>query len=137
MKVFILTSLVFLISLGGCSSSEKKPNLLEERAGYKIDSIPIAGIGQSGSVQLVPTRVPEKVVVAWLHEHDMPSKAYFWGSWLSIVVEDERWEMVKVDVPSADKKTQRTPEKPKSKSRPKPKAQMGAGKSSQRETNGT
>lgn len=114
MKVFTLISLVFLSSLiNGCVSHPSK-SLLEERAGYGFTAPPM-GLGGSGNVKYVPTRVPEQVVVTWLHAKELPSKDYFWGSWLSIVVAPEAWEMKKVSVPKAEKKmTKRTPERPQS-----------------------
>lgn len=112
MKVFTLILLVFLSSIFfGCASTPNK-SLLEERAGYRFAS-PQISLGGSGNVKYVPTRVPEQVVVAWLHAKELPSKDYFWGSWLSIVVAPEAWEMKKISVPKTEKKTtKRTPERP-------------------------
>lgn len=119
MKAFILILLAFSTSFFlGCSSQPTK-NLLEERAGYGFKAPSLANIGKSGDVRFVPTRIPEKVVIAYLHDHELPSKDYFWGSWISIVVEPESWEMRKVEVPKADKSMKRTLEKPKTK-RPNP-----------------
>jgi len=97
--------------------------VLEERAGYDLKGPPLSNLGASGGVKYVPTRVPEKVVVGWLFPHDMPSKVYFWGSWLSIVVEEESWAMTKVEVPKTDKKAKRTMERPKASSTKKSKPQ--------------
>lgn len=119
MRAFTLISLAFSISLCACSSTRTK-TVLEERAGYDVKGPPLTSLGGSGGVKYVPTRIPEKVVVGWLFPHDMPSKVYFWGSWLSIVVEDESWAMMKVDVPKTDKKAKRTQDRPRS---PAPKKQ--------------
>ncbi len=113
MKVFTLISLVFLSSLiNGCASTNQK-SLLEERAGYGFTAPPMNMSGQGG-VKYVPTRMPEQVVVAWLHAKELPSKDYFWGSWLSIVVAPEAWEMKKVPIPktSIPKTKPRTQDKP-------------------------
>ncbi|MGE0633636.1 MAG: hypothetical protein AB7O96_14580 [Pseudobdellovibrionaceae bacterium] len=112
MKEFTLISLACLSSLFlGCASQNTK-SLLEERAGYNFAPPPI-GMKGSGGVEYVPTRVPEQVIVAWLHAKELPSKDYFWGSWLSIVVAPETWEMKKVSVPKNEKKQmKRTPERP-------------------------
>ncbi len=121
MKVFTLISLVFLSSLFvGCASTNQK-SLLEERAGYGVTA-PNVNLAGSGAVKYVPTRVPETVIVPWLHAKELPSKDYFWGAWLSVVVKPETWEMKKVEVPKDEKKkaTKRTPEKPAA-SRPKAK----------------
>ncbi len=113
MKVFTLISLVFLSSLiNGCASTNQK-SLLEERAGYGFTA-PSMSESEHGGVKYVPTRAPEQVVVAWLHAKELPSKDYFWGSWLSIVVAPEAWEMKKVTLPkkSGLKTKPRTQEKP-------------------------
>ena len=97
MKASILISLAFLINcISGCSSAPTK-TILEERAGYGVNTFP-QGLEEVGDVQYVPTRIPEKVVVAWLHAHELPSKDYFWGSWISVLVAPENWVMKKVAV---------------------------------------
>jgi hypothetical protein len=118
MQTFTLISLAFLSSfILGCASSETK-SVLEERAGYGFNT-PGMNMNGSGGVKYVPSRVPEQVVVAWLHGKDLPSKDYFWGSWLSLIVEQETWEMKKVDVPKSEKKQiKRTQDRPIN-SRPK------------------
>lgn len=113
MKAFTLISVAFLSSLFvGCASTGQK-SLLEERAGYGTKS-PNVNLTGSGSVKYVPTRMPEKVIIPWLHAKELPSKDYFWGAWLSVVVMPESWEMKKVDVPMAETKkvTKRTLDKP-------------------------
>lgn len=118
MKGFILILLSFSISFSiscfmGCSSAPTK-NLLEERAGYGVNLPSIDSLGTKGGVRYVPTRVSERVIVAWLHAKELPSKDYFWGSWLSIVVAPESWEMKKVPIPetSGPKARPRTQDKP-------------------------
>lgn len=108
-RILLSCSISFLV---GCSSTPTKTTL-EERAGYGVNAPPLGSIGSSGGVRYVPTRVPEKVIVAWLHAHELPSKDFFWGSWLSVVVAPESWEMRKVDVPKDDKsKIKRTEDRP-------------------------
>ena len=123
MKAFTLISLAFSISLCACSSAPTR-TVLEERAGYDMKEPPLSSLGNSGGAKYVPTRIPEKVIVGWLFPHDMPSKVYFWGSWLSIVVEDESWAMMKVEVPKADKKEKRTTDRPKTSPPKKQKTQI-------------
>ena len=102
MKASTLISLVFSISLVcGCSSAPTK-SLLEERAGYGFNAPGMQGMTMDG-VRYAPTRVPEKVIVAWLHAKELPSKDYFWGSWISVVVAPEGWEMVKVETSKGEK----------------------------------
>lgn len=122
MRAFTLISLAFLSSLiVGCASTGEK-SLLEERAGYGGTSPPNVNLSGSGSVKYVPTRIPETVIVPWLHGKELPSKDYFWGSWLSVRVKPETWEMKKVEVPNTKQKSaKRTQEKPMLPSPPKAK----------------
>lgn len=111
MKAFTIICLVSWISvISGCASSPSK-SLLEERAGYGIN-VPPLSIGGPGDVQYVPMRIPERVIVAWLHAHELPSKDYFWGSWVSILVAPESWEMKKVDLPQNSDEKLRTQPRP-------------------------
>lgn len=114
MKVFTLTLLAFLSSfVVGCASTSQK-SLLEERAGYGFAPPTNVNLAGSGSVKYVPTRVPEKVIVPWLHAKELPSKDYFWGSWLSVVVAHETWEMKASEVPKTTRsKAKRTQDKPR------------------------
>ena len=123
MKEFIHILLAFSISGLTACSSEPTKNLLQERAGYGVKTPPM-GLNGSGSVSYVPTRIPERVAVAWLHAHELPSKDYFWGSWISVVVAPESWEMTKVAAPKTNKqKIPRTEARPASvPARPKAKA---------------
>lgn len=112
MKAFTLTSLVFLSSvIFGCATGGK--SILEERAGYDFTSPPMS-VGAGGGIKYVPSRVPEKVIVAWLHAKELPSGDYFWGSWLSIVVAPESWELKKVEVPkgAGKRSAPKSPDKP-------------------------
>jgi hypothetical protein len=111
MKIFIhilaALSSSFLIS---CASTTK--SVLEERAGYN-NPMPQLQMSNQKGARLIPKRVPEKVIVAWLHPHELPSKDYFWGSWISIVVVQESWEMVKTDLvnPPSDVNKKSVPSK--------------------------
>ncbi len=118
MKAFTLISLAFLSSLIiGCASTGQK-SLLEERAGYGAPVPPNVNLSGSGSVKYVPTRIPEKVIVPWLHAKELPSKDYFWGAWLSVIVTPEVWEMKAVEISKGTKGTAPlTPNKPRPGSR--------------------
>lgn len=114
MKAYTLISLAFLSSIFvGCASTHKK-SLLEERAGYGFNP-PNVSLSGNGSVKYVPTRVPERVITPWLHAKELPSKDYFWGAWLSVVVMPEAWEMKKIEVAKTEKvkTTKRTQDRPK------------------------
>lgn len=120
MKASILILLACLSSLVmGCASTQSK-SLLEERAGYDVKP-PSMKLSGSGSVKYVPTRVPEQVIVPWLHAKELPSKDYFWGAWISVVVTPETWEMKPVDVPKTTKSgAKKIPPKPRQKPKSSP-----------------
>jgi hypothetical protein len=110
MKVFIHILAVLGSSiLVSCATTSK--SVLEERAGYN-NPMPQLQMSNQKGTRLIPKRVPEKVIVAWLHPRELPSKDYFWGSWISIVVAQESWEMVKSDtanpIPDVNKKSSLT-----------------------------
>ena len=108
--VSTVISLALLISfVTGCSSSQK--NYLEERAGYDLRTPPMLLPNEKNGkpVAYMPTRVPKRVVLAWLHGHELPSHDYFQGAWLSLLVNGETWEMKPIEIPKETKKV-----KPKS-----------------------
>lgn len=41
----------------------------------------------------VPVRTTPKTAQVWIFPHETPSKEYFWGGWISVVVEGDRWEI--------------------------------------------
>ena len=104
-QVSTVIFLALLISfIAGCSSTSR--NYLEEYAGYDIRTPPMLLPNEKNGkpVAYMPTRVPKRVVLAWLHGHELPSGDYFQGSWLSILVHNERWEMKPVEIPPKETK---------------------------------
>ena len=43
----------------------------------------------------VPVRTRPKVSAVWIHPHEMASRDYFWGGWMSVVVESDQWILTK------------------------------------------
>lgn len=43
----------------------------------------------------VPVRTRPKVASVWIHPHETASRDYFWGGWMSLVVEGDRWLLTK------------------------------------------
>jgi len=41
----------------------------------------------------VPVRTTPKIAHVWIFPHETPAKEYFWGGWISIVVEGDKWEV--------------------------------------------
>ncbi len=43
----------------------------------------------------VPVRSRPKVAAIWIHPHETASHDYFWGGWMSVVVESDQWVLSK------------------------------------------
>jgi hypothetical protein len=82
--------------------------MLDERAAYESDSEPhrvsIEERGIDGFKHSpVPTRSRARVAAVYAHPHEMPNHDYFWGSWLSLVVEEDHWVVSKPElIPKAE-----------------------------------
>jgi hypothetical protein len=111
MKVFIRTSLVLAISafVAGCGSLNRAESsrMLDARAAYGTEGAGSDLSFKEGGVEgfrshPVPTRSRAKVAAIYAHPHEMPSRDYFWGGWISVVVEQDQWVMSKPQlVPNA------------------------------------
>lgn len=109
MKVSIRTSLVLLSSFGlvGCGSLNRAESqrMLDARAGYGevTSSLSLKEGGVEGfRNHPTPTRNRARVAAIYAHPHEMPSRDYFWGGWISVVVEQDQWVMSKPElVPKA------------------------------------
>lgn len=104
-QAYIVILLALLTSnIIGCSTNPK--NYLEERAAYDLRTPPMLLPNEKNGkpIAYMPVRVPKRVVLAWLHGHEMPSKDYFQGAWISLVVNDESWEMKPIELPKASTK---------------------------------
>jgi hypothetical protein len=70
--------------------------MLDERAGYAIGDLPVdaslKGEGVDGFRNApVPVRSRPRVAAIWIHPHETASHDYFWGGWMSVVVEKDQW----------------------------------------------
>lgn len=108
MKASIRTSAAWLtsllsITLPGCAMNRADSlRMLDRRADY--DSPTSAGRlslkegdGNNGLPGKIPVRSQPKVAEVWIHAHEMASHDYFWGGWMSVVVEPDQWEMKRQD----------------------------------------
>jgi hypothetical protein len=112
MKVFIRTSLALAISalVTGCGSLNRAESsrMLDARSGYGGEGAAASLSFKEGGVEgfrnhPTPTRSRAKVAAIYAHPHEMPSRDYFWGGWISVVVEQDQWVMSKPElVPKAN-----------------------------------
>jgi hypothetical protein len=111
----ILAVLVSSLLLQACGSMNRADSnrMLDQRADY--GSNPGARFENStGNVSLkeggidgfrnspVPVRTRPKVAAIWIHPHETATRDYFWGGWISVVVEQDQWILSKPElVPKA------------------------------------
>ena len=102
MGTIIRSLTVCLISIGATSCIHRADSLrmLEVRADYDGKDKDEASSLKLGDNQVlkdaeggVPVRTMPKTAHVWIFPHETPSKEYFWGGWISVVVEGDRWEV--------------------------------------------
>ena len=118
MKRSLLICSISLI-FSGCIHRADSLQMLEERANYagkdreQAESLrlgsgqALAEVGANG-----PLRTAPKVARIWIFPHETPTKEYFWGGWISVVVESDKWNV--------DRPVEAEPEKSS-----EPKSRMG------------
>ena len=88
-----------LLLLSACMNRAQSFRMLDKRAEYEdMDdskaisnpSLKEGGIEGFGNGP-VPVRSRPKVAAIWIHPHEMASHDYFWGGWMSVVVEPDQW----------------------------------------------
>lgn len=82
----------------------------------------------------IPVRTRPKVAAIWIHPHEMASRDYFWGGWMSCVIEEDRWILTKpgempnapgvVDLSAQKKRGKHAKPKPAQKSAATPPIEM-------------
>lgn len=106
MKVSLRTLVVLasslLVSACGSMNRADSQRMLDARAAY--DSGPSSVTNnlslKEGGVDgfrdsPVPVRTRPKVAPIWIHPHETATRDYFWGGWISVVVESDQWVMSK------------------------------------------
>lgn len=102
---------VFLISVltSACLHRADSLRMLEVRADYEgKETSEASELKLENSLSDisggVPVRTAPKTAHIWIFPHETPGKEYFWGGWISVVVEGDQWEI--------ERRKQRAPEKP-------------------------
>lgn len=102
MGTIIRSLTVYLISIGATSCIHRADSLrmLDVRADYDGKDKDEASSLKLGDNQVlkdanggVPLRTMPKTAHVWIFPHETPTKEYFWGGWISVVVEGDRWEV--------------------------------------------
>lgn len=91
----------FLVLEGCATNRADSLRMLDNRADYSSSTDPLGqlGIKEGGLDQFrnspVPVRTRPQVAAIWIHRHETPSKDYFWGGWISVVIEQDQWVLTK------------------------------------------
>jgi len=102
MGTIIRSLTVCLISIVATSCIHRADSLrmLEVRADYDgkdKDEASELKLGDDHALHdasgAAPVRTTPKTAQIWIFPHETPSKEYFWGGWISVVVEGDRWEI--------------------------------------------
>ena len=114
MNLHILLSLVFLTNLGisGCLHRAPSLKMLEKRSDYKseLESQGQLKLGGDGVIteldEEMPVRSKPKIAHIWIYPHETKGREYFWGGWISVVVEGDKWEFEKMTRPLGNDRTE-------------------------------
>ncbi len=102
MRKIIPLLIVCLTSIGpvACLHRADSLRMLEVRADYdekeqqEIGQLKLAdGQKPNATVDNGPLRSAPKTAHIWIFPHETPSKEYFWGGWISVVVEGDHWQI--------------------------------------------
>lgn len=95
-----LTVCLISIIATSCIHRAESLRMLEVRADYEGKDKEEASELKLGDDQMlrdtsgaVPVRTTPKTANIWIFPHETPSKEYFWGAWISVVIEGDRWEI--------------------------------------------
>ena len=92
MKKIILTFLVFWIN--GCAHKDYDL-ALEKRADYLTLQPESLNLDAKKALGITGKSEPERHVVSvYLYPHEVSSKEYFWGGWISMVIEGKGLEYI-------------------------------------------
>lgn len=80
----------------GCTNRAPSLRMLDTRAEYENPRAVHELVMKEGGLEgfrnhPLPTRTRPKVAAIWVHPHEMASRDYFWGGWMSCVIEEDRW----------------------------------------------
>ena len=115
-------SLISLLSLvAGCLHRAPSLQMLEDRSEYEADAeddanslkLSSAGALSDAEASNVPVRIAPRTANVWIFPHETEAKEYFWGGWITIIVEGDRWELAKPPgpVPAMPPERARVPHK--------------------------
>ncbi len=83
-----------LITLGGCQNRAPSLRMLDARSGYNAglddEEVALYQKGRINNDSLARKSAP-RVARVYIYPHELPSKDYFWGGYVSLVVSPDEW----------------------------------------------
>ncbi|MGE0175134.1 MAG: TraV family lipoprotein [Oligoflexales bacterium] len=96
----LLTVCLISVAQASCIHRADSLRMLEVRADYdgkdrgEASELKLGDHGELNDTSgAIPVRTTPKTAHIWIFPHETPSKEYFWGGWISVVVEGDRWEI--------------------------------------------
>lgn len=99
MRPFIRISLALMTNLAllfatGCQNRAPSLRMLDARSGYGAgpddEEVALYQRGRQSTESLVRKSAP-RVARVYIYPHELPSKDYFWGGYVSVVVSPDEW----------------------------------------------
>jgi hypothetical protein len=83
-----------VLGLGGCQNRAPSLRMLEERSAYGSgvdeEEVGLYQRGRPNSFTSARKSAP-RVARAYIYPHELPSKDFFWGGWVSLVISPDEW----------------------------------------------
>lgn len=94
LALWINIPLSVIILLSGCAGRAPSLRMLDTRAGYGADpddeEVAFYQRGRHSNETLARRSAP-RVVKVYVYPHELPSRDYFWGGFVSLVVSQDEW----------------------------------------------
>ena len=85
---------LFLLTLIACQNRAPSLRMLDTRAGYNAASedeeVALYQRGRQGTESLGRKSAP-RIARIYIYPHELPTKDYFWGGFVSLVVSPDEW----------------------------------------------
>ena len=94
-------ALAVAVLISGCVNRAASETMLEKRADYEgaatqeAEELKLSSGPALDVVGVRPARTAPKIAHIWIFPHETSSKEYFWGGWISVVVEGDKWNVDK------------------------------------------
>lgn len=98
-SIRILPGLLISLLISACSLNRAASlRMLDERAQYE-GLAPVPNLTEGGLEGFrgrpTPARTRTRVAMVRVHPHELPNHDYFWGGWISVLVDPDHWVLTR------------------------------------------